>query len=76
MEFHEDETRKEQLAASTGTSLTTRTSGREKKRQGQHSKNMLHKGVHAIHQVWRKGEPFEPTSVLGTFSNTCGVVVK
>ena len=39
------------------------------KKRGQHGRHKVHKKVHAIHRIWPHGEPLEPESVIGLFSN-------
>jgi hypothetical protein len=59
-----------------GSSIITRSSNQAKKRQSDHGGHLPHGEVCVIHHVRKKEEPFKPTSIHGTFNNTCSMVVK
>ena len=74
MEYPNSEEGKEEEASgpSSGTSSTA-TMGSKKKsdlKRGQHGRHQISKKkVRAIHKIGPKGEPLEPTTIIGTFSN-------
>ena len=46
-------------------------------KRGQHGRHQISKKkVHVIHKIGPKGEPLEPTIIIGTFSNQCSCIVR
>ena len=46
------------------------------KKRGQHGMHKVHNKVHAIHKIGPHGDPLEPESVIGVFSNQCSCIVR
>jgi len=68
----EEGTKEEAPGPSMGTSSTATTSSKKKSdlKRGQHGRHQISKKkVHAIRKIGPKGEPLEPTTIIGTFSN-------
>ena len=63
---------------SSGTSSTaTIDSKKSDLKRGQHGRHHISKKkVHAIHKIGPKGEPLDPTIIIGTFSNQCSYIVR
>lgn len=72
LEFPDDEDRDE-AQASGPTPSTSAASG---KKRGEHGRHQLSKEVHAIFSLGPNGEPVTPHTVIGTFSNQIGVLVR
>jgi hypothetical protein len=55
-------------------------SGKSRKKttlnRGQHERHQVTKKVHAILKIGPQGEPLEPASVIGTFSNQCSYIAR
>jgi hypothetical protein len=45
-------------------------------KRGQHGRHQLSKDVHAIFKIGPNGEPLEPETVIGTFSNQISCLVR
>jgi hypothetical protein len=45
-------------------------------KRGQHGRHQFTKKVHGILRIGSHGEPLEPQSVIGTFSNQCSYIVR
>jgi hypothetical protein len=45
-------------------------------KRGQHKRHQVCKKVHAIYKIGPHGEPLEPRTVIGTFSNQCSCIVR
>jgi hypothetical protein len=45
-------------------------------KRGQHRRHQVSKKVHAILRIGPHGEPLEPQTVIGTFSNQCSYIVR
>ena len=59
------------------TSAKTATSAKSSERKrGQHGRHKIHSKVHVICKIGPHGEPLEPESVIGTFSNQCSCIVR
>jgi len=65
-----------------GSGLTPSTIAKTKsakssgKKRGQHGRPRVHNKVHAIHRIGPHGEPLEPETIIGTFSNQCSCIVR
>jgi hypothetical protein len=46
------------------------------KKRGQHGRHKVHIKVHAIHKIGPHGEPLEPETVIGDFSNQCSCIFR
>ena len=80
LEYPEDEEEEGEGQASGGPtpSTSTKTEGSKKTdlKRGQHGRHQMRKKVHTIFRVGPKGEPLEPTTVIGAFSNQCSCIVR
>jgi hypothetical protein len=45
-------------------------------KRGQHRRHKVTKKVHAIYKIGPHGEPLEPETVIGVFSNQCYCLVR
>ena len=72
LEFNVDES-EESEDESGPTPSTSAPSGKSGLKRGQHGRHKVHNVVHAITKIGSHGEPLEPTSVIGVYSNqvTC-----
>ena len=64
---------------SSSTSSTAMTDSKKMPdlKRGQHGRHQSSKKkVHAIHKIGPKGEPLEPTIIIGTFNNQCSCIVR
>ena len=75
-----DEGKEEEAPSpSSGTSSTAKTSSKKKSdlKRDQHERHQISKKkVHVLHKIGMKGEPLEPTTIIGTFSNQCSYIVR
>ena len=58
------------------TSAKTASGNSRGKKRGQHGRHKVHSKVHVIHKIGPHGEPLEPESVAGIFSNQCSCIVR
>jgi hypothetical protein len=45
-------------------------------KRGQHERHQVFKKAHAIYKIGPHGEPLEPRTVIGNFSNLCSCIVR
>jgi hypothetical protein len=77
LEFPEEVGEQEGHVSGPTPSTTAKTeSAISGKKRGQHGRHKVHKKVHAIHRIGPHGEPLEPESVIGPFSNQCSCIVR
>ena len=46
------------------------------KKRGQHGRHKIHSKVHVIRKIGPHGEPLEPETVIGDFSNQCSCIFR
>jgi hypothetical protein len=65
-------------ASSPTPSTSTKTTIGKKSdlKRGQHGRHKVHNKVHAIYKIGPHGEPLEPETVIGVFSNQCSCLVR
>jgi hypothetical protein len=77
------EENQEEEGHASGPTLSASTamgSGKSRKKtdlnRGQHGRHQVTKKAHAILKIGPQGEPLEPASVIGTFSNQCSCIAR
>ena len=67
----QDAAEKERYGSGPTPSTSAKTGGAKNsdKKRGQHGRHKVHSKVHAKHKIGPHGEPLEPQTVIGIFSN-------
>jgi len=78
LEYPDDvEGAEEAPGLSLGTSSTAMTNNKKSDlKRGQHERHQIRKKVHVVHKIGPNGQPLEPTTIIGTFSNQCSCIVR
>jgi hypothetical protein len=80
LEYPEEGEEEGHASGPTLSSSTKTASGKSGKKsdlkRGQHGRHKVHKKVHAIYKIGPHGEPLEPETIIGVFSNQCSCIVR
>jgi hypothetical protein len=78
LEYPKEEGQEEGHASGSTSSTSTKTASGKKSnlKRGQHGRHKVTKKVHAIYKIGPHGEPLEPETVIGIFSNQYSCLVR
>jgi hypothetical protein len=77
LEYPLDEEEEGQASGPTPSTSTKMTNGKKSDlKRGQPGRHQVRNKVHAIYKIGPHGEPLEPETVIGVFSNQCSYLVR